>query len=279
MLGLWILLGLETGLFVSRGLFVSVCPPGTSARFWNVPGAGAFGGFDSPAGLRLRLLLLLARDVQSAVPSLRSSVVYAPYRRRSECAVCCFRCLWVWGILVALIRLVGFLVGLRLRASPSAPSGPPEATTRLRTHGRCPGSFPDSPQNTHGTPRSYLPRNTAVRRFGALPVAFVVLHLCTSSPPSPLPLSLPFKLLRRHQRARARGAARRHAMGGYYRDRDRGSDRDRRPADREESSDLRRRSGGATRCSAVTRDGGGCGMAAAAGRGCHAAARVVVALA
>ena len=101
---------------------------------------------------------------------------------------------------------------------------------------------------------------------------------CTSSPPSPLPLPLPFKLLRRHHRARARGAARRHAMGGYYRDRDRGSDRDRRPADREESSDLRRRSGGATRCSAVTRDGGGCGMAAAAGRGCHAAARVVVAL-
>ena len=32
-------------------------------------------GFDSPAGLWLRLLLLLARDVQSAVPSLRSSVV------------------------------------------------------------------------------------------------------------------------------------------------------------------------------------------------------------
>ena len=100
-----------------------------------------------------------------------------------------------------------------------------------------------------------------------------------SSPPSPLPLPLPFKLLRRHHRARARGAARRHAMGGYYRDRDRCSDRDRRPADREESSDLRRRSGGAARCSAVTRDGGGCGMAAAAARGCHAAVRVVVALA
>ena len=60
---------------MSRRLLVSVCPPGTSARFWNVPGAGAFGGFDSPAGLWLRLLLLLARDVQSAVPSLRSSVV------------------------------------------------------------------------------------------------------------------------------------------------------------------------------------------------------------
>ena len=74
---------------MSRRLLVSVCPPGTSARFWNVPGAGAFGGFDSPAGLRLRLLLLLARDVQSAVPSLRSSVVLHAYRRRSECAVRC----------------------------------------------------------------------------------------------------------------------------------------------------------------------------------------------
>ena len=60
---------------MSRRLLVSVCPPGTSARFWNVPRAGAFGGVDFPAGLWLRLLLLLARDVQSAVPSLRSSVV------------------------------------------------------------------------------------------------------------------------------------------------------------------------------------------------------------
>ena len=87
---------------------------------------------------------------------------YAPYRRRSECAVRCFRCLWVWGVLVALIKLAGFLVGLRLRASPSgfafglrlraSPSGPPEATTRLRTHGRTPGVVPGF---TH-------PRHTAV---------------------------------------------------------------------------------------------------------------------
>ena len=127
---------------------------------------------------------------------------YAPYRRRSECAVRCFRCLWVWGVLVALIKLAGFLVRLRLRASPSgfafvglrlrraspsgfafwlclraSPSGPPGATTRLITHGRCPGSFPDSPQNTHGTPRSYLQRNTTVRRFGGFPASFAVIYL------------------------------------------------------------------------------------------------------
>ena len=103
---------------------------------------------------------------------------------------------------------------------------------------------------------------------------------CTSSPPSPLPLSLPFKLLRRHHRARARGAARRHAMGGYYRDRDRGSDRDRRPADREESSDLRRRRGGAARCSAVTRrrwlrDGGRGGAGLSRRGACCCGVRIV----
>ena len=37
--------------------------------------------------------------------------------------------------------------------------------------------------------------------------------------------------------------------------------------------------GGAARCSAVTRDGGGCGMAAAVGRSCRAAVRVIVAVA
>ena len=169
---------------MSRRLLVSVCPPGTSARFWNVPGAGAFGGFDSPAGLWLRLLLLLARDVQSAVPSLRSSVVLraVPPPLGVRCAL--------FSVFVGVGRSSGvnkigrlfggaspsgFAFGLRLRASPS---GPPEATTRLRTHGRCPGSFPDPPQNTHGTPRSYLPRNTAVRRFGGFPAPFVaVLHL------------------------------------------------------------------------------------------------------
>ena len=130
-------------------------------------------------------------------------------------------------------------------------------------------------------PRARLGRSVVVllsSRRGCGLAAAVRGDSTSSSPPSPLPLPLPLKLLRRHHHARARGAARRHAMGGYYRDRDRGSDRDRRPADRQESSDLRRRGGGAARCSAVTRDGGGCGMAAAAGRGCRAAVRVVVAL-
>ena len=113
---------------MSRRLLVSVCPPGTSARFWNVPGAGAFGGFDSPAGLWLRLLLLLARDVQSAVPSLRSSVVLraVPPPLGVRCAL--------FSVFVGVGRSSGvnkigrlfggaspsgFAFGLRLRASPS----------------------------------------------------------------------------------------------------------------------------------------------------------------
>ena len=60
----------------------------------------------------------VARDVQSAVPSLRSSVVLRAVPPPLV-GVRCFRCLWVWGVLVALMELVDFLVGLRLWASPS----------------------------------------------------------------------------------------------------------------------------------------------------------------
>ena len=136
----------------------------------------------------LRLSRLGSRvGLQSPVARRGCSLLSRACRLGSRCAVRCFRCLWVWGVLVAIIKLVGFLVGLRFGASlwgfafglrlRASPSGPPEPTTRLRTHGRCPGSFPDSPQNTHDTPRSYLPRKTAVRCFGALPALLVATHL------------------------------------------------------------------------------------------------------
>ena len=82
----------------------------------------------------------------------------------------------------------GFAFGLRLRASPSgfafglrlraSPSGPPDATTRRRTRGWCLWWFAHAPQNTHGTPRSYLRRNdAAVRCVGGLPAAFAAIDL------------------------------------------------------------------------------------------------------
>ena len=79
-------LGFRKPIILVRGVSALLCV-WLSSRYLRpvlkVPGAGAFRGFDSSAGLRLRLLLLLARDVQSAVPSLRSSVVLHAHRRRS----------------------------------------------------------------------------------------------------------------------------------------------------------------------------------------------------
>ena len=103
---------------------MSVCPPGTSARFCNVPGAGAFGGFDSSAGLRLRLLLLLARDVQScsaigrAFSAFVCGVTRVPPPLGVRCALFSVF-VGVGRVSSALIKLTCFSVGLRLRASPS----------------------------------------------------------------------------------------------------------------------------------------------------------------
>ena len=139
---------------MSRRLFVSVCPPGTSARFGNVPGAGAFGGFDSPAGLWLRLLLL-ARDVQSAVPSLRSSVVLRAVPPPLE--VCCA----LFSVFVGVGRLSGvnkigrlfggaspsgFAFGLRIRASPSGFAfGPARSHDSTHNPWAMPGVVPGFP--------------------------------------------------------------------------------------------------------------------------------------
>ena len=112
-------------------------------------------------------------------------------RVSSGCAVRCFRCLLRWRVLVALIKETGVFVRLRLRlrrdarhrrppptpATDARHQRPREAKTRAGTRGRCPGSFPNSPQNTHGKPRSFLRQNVAVRRFGAFPVALAVLDL------------------------------------------------------------------------------------------------------
>ena len=112
-------------------------------------------------------------------------------RVSSGCAVRCFRCLLRWRVLVALIKETGVFVRLRLRlrrdarhrrppptpATDARHQRPREAKTRAGTRGRCPGSFPNSPQNTHGKPRSFLRQNVAVRRFGA----FLLHLLCLTS--------------------------------------------------------------------------------------------------
>jgi len=66
----------------------------------------------------LRLSRLGSRvGLQSPVARRGCSLLSRACRLGSRCAVRCFRCLWVWGVLVAIIKLVGFLVGLRFGAS------------------------------------------------------------------------------------------------------------------------------------------------------------------
>ena len=115
------------GLGASSCLFVLQVPP---PDFGMCPGLVPSGGVDLPAGLWLRLLLLLARDVQSAVSSLRSSVVLraVPPPLGVRCAL--------FSVFVGVGRFSGvnktgrlfggasafwwgFAFGLRLRASPS----------------------------------------------------------------------------------------------------------------------------------------------------------------
>ena len=68
----------------------------------------------------LRLSRLGSRvGLQSPVARRGCSLLSRACRLGSRCAVRCFRCLWMWGVLVAIIKLVGFLVGLRFGASPS----------------------------------------------------------------------------------------------------------------------------------------------------------------
>ena len=62
-------------------------------RALDVPGAGCPRGGSTPPPGVVESALLLARDVQSAVPCLRSSVLLHASRRRLQCAVCCFR--WI----------------------------------------------------------------------------------------------------------------------------------------------------------------------------------------
>ena len=64
------------------------------------------------------------------------------------------------------------------RQTPRQSDAPPDAPTRLETRNRqaMPGFVLLRHVNNHGTSRSYLPRNTDVRRFGALPAIFALLH-------------------------------------------------------------------------------------------------------
>ena len=105
----------------------------------------------------LRLTRLGSRvGLQSPVARRGCSLLSRACRLGSRCAVRCFRCLWVWGVLVAIIKLVGFFGrGFALRASPSGFAfGPARTHDSTQYPWAMPGVVP-------GFPTKH-PRHTAV---------------------------------------------------------------------------------------------------------------------
>ena len=100
----------------------------------------------------------------------------------------------------------------RQRRPPATPAS--DAATRP-TPQAMPGFVPLGPVNSHGTFRSYLPRNTSVRRFRALPASFAVLHLLVLSAAPPRVWPRPF-FKGRVSFGDARGRGERFAFVGCF---------------------------------------------------------------
>ena len=116
----------------------------------------------------LRLSRLGSRvGLQSPVARRGCSLLSRACRLGSRCAVRCFRCLWVWGVLVAIIKLVGFLVGLRFGASPSG------FAFGLRLRAR-PNPRIDSEPMGDARGRSRIPHKTPTAHRG---------RICRGTPP------------------------------------------------------------------------------------------------
>ena len=112
-----------------------------------------------------------------------SAVALRACRRRSQCAVSCFRGLWVWRVLVPVIEITAVFVRLRLRLRQRRPPATPASDARQRRLGTTRkeravlGVVSVGPVNNRGTSLSHFPRNTPVRSFGAFPASFAVLRL------------------------------------------------------------------------------------------------------
>ena len=173
-------------------------------------------GFDPPAGCHGTgaagcgwvVLSWNRRVLASSLARERAS------RRHSQCAVCCFRWIGEWGVLVPVIGIAGLFVGLRQRRPPATPASdarqrrPPatpasdarqrrgdarpraspatpasDAATRP-TPQAMPGFVPLGPVNNHGTTGTHFgrihretpPPSCGVLERFLLPASFAVLQ-------------------------------------------------------------------------------------------------------
>ena len=156
-------------------------------------------GFDPPAGCHGTgaagcgwvVLSWNRRVLASSLARERAS------RRHSQCAVCCFRWIGEWGVLVPVIGIAGLFVGLRQRRPPATPAS--DAATRP-TPQAMPGFVPLGPVNNHGTTGTHFgrihretpPPSCGVLERFLLPASFAVLQSprpTSTSEPSELPVS------------------------------------------------------------------------------------------
>ena len=99
-----------------------------------------------------------------------SAVALRACRRRSQCAVSCFRGLWVWRVLVPVIEITAVFVRLRLRLRQRRPPATPASDARQR---RPPATPRHDPKRTGGARGRFCrsrkqPRHVAVE-FSAKP--------------------------------------------------------------------------------------------------------------
>ena len=93
-----------------------------------------------------------------------SAVALRACRRRSQCAVSCFRGLWVWRVLVPVIEITAVFVRLRLRLRQRRPPATPASDARQR---RPPATPRHDPKRTGGARGRFCrsrkqPRHVAV---------------------------------------------------------------------------------------------------------------------
>jgi len=93
-----------------------------------------------------------------------SAVALRACRRRSQCAVWCFRGLWVWRVLVPVIEITAVFVRLRLRLRQRRPPATPASDARQR---RPPATPRHDPKRTGGARGRFCrsrkqPRHVAV---------------------------------------------------------------------------------------------------------------------
>ena len=185
----------------SSRLFVLQVPPHV---FLMCPGLVPSGGSIPPPGFGFGCCgCSRATCNRRCLLCVRSFVVLRACRRRSECAVCYFRWIGEWGVLVPAIGITGLLWGFasdtRQRRPPATPASDarqrrPPATPPARRHDSTrnqPGDAQDLSFRSRKQPRHialvFAAKHLRAAFWSASSALFAVLHhlICRQNKPYP----------------------------------------------------------------------------------------------